>query len=201
SKEKVHQALHENTSPDFWNGFTNYGSLSPETYVAPGDRWACFAVQTDQDFKKERLSVKPVDVLLLGIRLLAFGEDEVYDLLQRQTSLSSEFAYLLNRFNQTSPVAAINPLTRLSGYSAFQHKHPETTVLDYATRVEILEARKRKHEAVTSPFDLDLETITKKCSLRYHLSRGAHIETVIANFRRNDAASRGYGASVLYLKS
>jgi hypothetical protein len=93
------------------------------------------------------------------------------------------------------PITFINPLTRLSGFNEFKAKYPEITAADYARNIESLVL---KNKPPQNKFDQDFQEITKRCSLRYHLSRGARLEQVIEQFRVHDVASQGYGASVLY---
>src|SRR3989338_4333805 len=60
---------------DTWNVFTNYGQLAPETYIPTGNRWVCFAIQTDPDIDRKRWRIKPADLILGGVKTLAFAQE------------------------------------------------------------------------------------------------------------------------------
>ncbi len=177
---------------DTWNAFTHYGQLRPESYTATGNRWVCFAIQTNPDLDRNRWNIKPADLILGGVKALAFAEEQDIQTISTQVELSAEVKKSLG---QHPSITYINPLTRLSGYGRFQEKFPQVGALDYARNIEqLVLQREEKH----NDFDTTLAEVAKHCSLRFHLSRGAKIEQVIADFRVHDWASRGYGASVLY---
>lgn len=177
--------------PDTWNAFTNYRQPEPEKYDPHGNRWVCFAIQTDQSLDKEKWNIKPADIIVKGVRLLAYGIQQEYDAMHKAVDISLEVQKNMGKY----PITFINPLTRLSGFSAFKAKYPTITAADYARNVESLVLTKKNPE---NQWELDFQERTKRCSLRYHLSRGARLEQVIEQFRVHDAASQGYGASVLY---
>lgn len=179
------------TQPDTWNVFTNHRQPEPEKYDPQGNRWVCFAIQTDQSLDREKWAIKPADIIIRGVRLLAYGIENEYDAVQKEVQISPEVQKSMGKY----PITSINPLTRLSGFSAFKAKYPTITAADYARNVESLVLAKKNPE---NQFEHDFQEMTKRCSLRYHLSRGARLEQVIEKFRIHDAASLGYGASVLY---
>lgn len=177
--------------PDTWNVFTNHRQLEPEKYDPQGNRWVCFAIQTDQSLNREKWNIKPADIIVKGVRLLAYAIQKEYDSLQKEVEISPEVQKSMGKY----PITSINPLTRLSGFAAFKTKYPAITAADYARNLEQLVL---KNKPPQNQFDQDFQEITKRCSLRYHLSRGARLEQVIEQFRIHDATSQGYGASVLY---
>ncbi len=189
SDEKVKSTF---TADDTWNTFTNYGRLAPERVNTEGNRWVCFAIQTDQDLDKGKWAIKPADIIIKGVRVLAFANNNEYAELGKEVGFSEEFRKVVGKYAQ---IQYINPLTRLSGFYQSKKSFPELTAFDYARQIEHLFLHK---EPPVTTQDLDLYSLTKKCSLRYHCSRGARIEQVIEKFRVHDTASRGYGASVLY---
>lgn len=177
--------------PDTWNAFTNHRQPEPEKYDPEGNRWVCFAIQTDQSLDKQKWNIKPADIIVKGVRLLAYGIEKEYDAMQKEVEISAEVQKSMGKY----PITFINPLTRLSGFSAFKAKYPAITAADYARNIESLVLTKKNPE---NQFDQDCQEMTKRCSLRYHLSRGARLEQVIEQFRVHDVASQGHGASVLY---
>ncbi|MEK6950713.1 MAG: hypothetical protein AABX13_03235 [Nanoarchaeota archaeon] len=183
---------HTGAADGTWNLFTNYGRLSPESYDPAGSRWVCFAIQTDQDLDRKKWDIKPADLIIKGVRVLAFAEGKEYAELGKTVEFSEEFKKVVGKY---PAIQYINPLTRLSGFYQSKQRYPELTALDYAQKIERLFFHK---DPPQTTFNLDLYSLTKKCSLRYHCSRGARIEQVIEKFRVHDTASRGYGASVLY---
>ncbi len=204
-----HQVKSSFTAEDTWNAFTNYGRLSAErvseraggnfnsanpasSATATGTRWVCFAIQTDQDLDRKKWEIKPADLIMRGIRVLAFADSKEYAELGKEVEFSEEFKKGVGKY---PAIQYINPLTRLSGFYQSRQRFPELTAADYAHKIERLFLYK---DPPQSTFDLDLYSLTKKCSLRYHCRRGARIEQVIERFRVHDTASRGYGASVLY---
>lgn len=189
SDEKVKSTF---TAEDTWNTFTNYGRLALERVVTAGTRLICFAIQTDQDLDKSKWAIKPADLIIKGVRILAFADNDEYAELGKEVEFSGEFQKVVGKYQK---IQYINPLTRLSGFYQSRQRFPELTASDYARQIERLFLHK---EPPLTTKDLDLYSLTKKCSLRYHCSRGARIEQVIERFRVHDTASRGYGASVLY---
>lgn len=177
---------------DAWNFFNNNGRLSPSTYVKEGDRWICFAIQTDYDIKKKYPEIKPGDLILKAVKLLSFNKAGDNIELNSTIEFSEDFR---NAIGKHKNISYINPLTRLSGYSKFHEKYNGISAFDYAENIKRITS---PNIFESSSFDSDLRDISKTCSLRYHLSRGAVIEKVIENFRVNDISSLGYGASVLY---
>ncbi|HIG93467.1 TPA: hypothetical protein HA242_04270 [Candidatus Woesearchaeota archaeon] len=187
SKDQIHDAL---SGVDCWNKFNNYGRLSPKAYNPHGERWVCFAIQTDPTLNKEKWGIKPADTIIRGIKLLAFDDDRDFGDLSA-LDISKEIIVKAGSYH----INAINPLTRLSGFFRFCRKYRSTTAEDYARGIEKIVARDFIPQ---NAYEEDLVSITKTCSLRYHLSRGARIEKLIPQFRVHDTASKGYGASVLY---
>ena len=175
--------------PDTWNFFTHYRQLSPEKYDPQGDRWVCFAIQTDQSLDRNVWKIKPADLIIKGVKVLAFAQKKDYDKLSQEVELSSEVKEACGKY----PIQYINPLTRLSGFAEFNILYPEVSAVKYASTLQALQKRSAENK-----LESDLEEKSKRCSLRYHLSRGAQVEQVIEHFRIHDAASHGYGASVLY---
>lgn len=180
------------TADDTWNAFTDYGQLSAKQFDPAGQRWVCFAIQTDQNLDKNKWPIKPADLIIKGVRVLAFADNNEYAELGKEVEYSEEVRKVVGKYAQ---IQYINPLTRLSGFYQSKKSFPELTASDYARQIERLFLHK---EPPVTTQDLDLYSLTKKCSLRYHCSRGARIEQVIEKFRVHDTASRGYGASVLY---
>ena len=178
--------------PDSWNVFTEFRHPSPAKYDAQGDRWACYAIQTDQSLDKTKWNIKPADLIIQGVKVLAFGQEKDYDSLSSQVEISSELHEMIGKY---PTVQHINPLTRISGLAKVRQKYPELTAKDYA---QMLVHQVSKEFTPSSDMDHAIRNISKQCSLRYHLSRGAHLEQVIPQFRIHDISSLGYGASVLY---
>ncbi len=178
---------------DTWNEFTTYGRLSSQIYNPLGTRWACFAIQTDKQMDKEKVGVKPADIILKSVRLQAYAQQNEYEELEERVDFSAGFREAIGTHTL---VEYINPLTRLSGFSRCKEKFRELSAQEYASCIERI-VRKEVDESGRLQ---EISEIAKTCSLRYHLSRGARIEKVIEEFRVHDAASLGYGASVLYAR-
>ena len=178
--------------PDSWNVFTGFRHPSTAKYDPEGDRWACYAIQTDQSLDKTKWNIKPADLIIHGVKTLAFGTEKDYDSLASRVEISVELKKVIGTY---PTVKHINPLTRISGLAKARQKYPELTAENYA---QMLVTQVSTDFVPSSDMENAICDISKFCSLRYHLSRGAQLEQVVPQFRIHDISSLGYGASVLY---